>query len=109
MTLSTRINGYIMGWSVARPPGPINAEMIRRGLLPKDRGCGFSSAWPIGLSACTGDFIWAFGASVGAGVLLKSVGIRRVLAIVTLALLLFLAVRFALGACKIYRAHSSVE
>src|SRR6266403_294944 len=94
MTLSALANGYILGWSVAWPPGPINAEMIRRGLLPKDRGGGFWSAWPIGLGACTGDFIWAFGVSVGAGALLNSVEIRRVLAIVSLVLLLFLAVRF---------------
>jgi len=67
MTVSALANGYILGWSVAWPPGPINAEMIRRGLLPKDRGGGFWSAWPIGLGACTGDFIWAFGVSVGAG------------------------------------------
>ena len=100
MTLSALANGYILGWSVAWPPGPINAEMIRRGLLPKDRGGGFWSAWPIGLGACTGDFIWAFGVSVGAGALLNSVEIRRVLAIVSLALLLLLAVRFAIGAWK---------
>ena len=109
MTLSTLANGYILGWSVAWPPGPINAEMIRRGLLPKDRGGGFWSAWPIGLGACTGDFIRAFGVSVGAGALLNSVEIRRVLAIVSLALLFFLAVRFAIGAWKIYRARRSVE
>ncbi len=109
MTLSPLANGYILGWSVAWPPGPINAEMIRRGLLPKDRGGGFWSAWRIGLGACTGDFIWAFGVSVGAGALLNSVEIRRVLAIVSLALLLLLAVRFAIGASKIYRAHRSVE
>jgi len=109
MTLSPLANGYILGWSVAWPPGPINAEMIRRGLLPKDRGGGFWSAWPIGLGACTGDFIWAFGVSVGAGALLNSVEIRRVLAIVSLALLFFLAVRFAIGAWKIYRARRSVE
>ena len=66
MTLGPLANGYILGWSVAWPPGPINAEMIRRGLLPKDRDGGFWSAWPIGLGACTGDFIWAFGISVGA-------------------------------------------
>jgi len=29
MTLSTLINDYIIGWSVAWPPGPINAEMAR--------------------------------------------------------------------------------
>jgi threonine/homoserine/homoserine lactone efflux protein len=109
MTLSTLANGYILGWSVAWPPGPINAEMIRRGLLPKDRGGGFWSAWPIGLGACTGDFIWAFCVSVGAGVLFNSIAVRRGLALVSLALLLFLAARFALGAWKIYRAHRGVE
>jgi threonine/homoserine/homoserine lactone efflux protein len=109
MTLSTLANGYIIGWSVAWPPGPINAEMIRRGLLPKDRGGGFWSAWLIGLGACTGDFIWAFCVSVGAGVLLNSIAVRRALAIVSLALLFFLATRFALGAWKIYCAHRSVE
>jgi threonine/homoserine/homoserine lactone efflux protein len=105
MTLSTLVNGYVLGWSVAWPPWPINAEMIRRGLLPRDRGGGFWSAWPIGLGACTGDFISAFCASVGAGGLLNSVEIWRVLAIVSLALLLFLAAHFAVGAWKIYRAH----
>src|SRR5205085_11990368 len=109
MTLSTLVNGYVLGWSVAWPPGPINAEMIRRGLLPKDRGGGFWSAWPIGLGACTGDFIWAFCVSVGAGALLNSVEIRRVLAIVSLALLLFLAAHFAIGAWRIYRAHRSFQ
>src|SRR5205823_1555174 len=63
MTLSPLANGYILGWSVAWPPGPLNAEMIRRGLLPKDRGGGFWSAWPIGLGARTGDFL--FGHFVG--------------------------------------------
>ena|SRR5438067_10695869 len=85
MTLSALANGYILGWSVAWPPGPINAEMVRRGLLPENRGGGFWTAWPTGLGACTADFICAFAVSVGAGTLLNSVGIRRVLAIVSLA------------------------
>ena len=83
--------------------------MMWRGLLPKERGGGFWSAWPIGLGACTDDFIWAFCVSVGAGVLLNSIAIRRGLAFVSVALLLFLAGRFAWGAWKIYRAHRSLE
>ena len=106
MTLSALANGYIIGWSVAWPPGPINAEMIRRGLLPKDRGGGFWSAWPLGLGACTGDFIWAFCVSVGAGALLGSIAVRRALAVVSLILLLFLAIYFATAAWKIYRAET---
>jgi threonine/homoserine/homoserine lactone efflux protein len=105
MSLNTLANGFILGWSVAWPPGPINAEMIRRGLLPKERGGGFWGAWPIGLGACTGDFLWAFCVSLGAGVLLGSTAIRRGLAIVSLALLLFLAARFALRAWRIHRTH----
>ena len=90
MSLGTLANGFILGWSVGWPPGPINAEMIRRGLLPKERGGGFWGAWPIGLGACTGDFLWAFCVSLGAGALLGSIAIWRGLAIVSLAFLFFL-------------------
>src|SRR5438046_6731831 len=109
MMLSTLVNGYIFGWSAASPPGPINAEMIRRGLLPKDRGSGFWSAWPIGLGACAGDFIWTFCISVGAGALLNSTAIRRALAIISLALLLFLSAHLRILAWQIYRGHRSLE
>jgi threonine/homoserine/homoserine lactone efflux protein len=107
MSLGTLLNGFVLGWSVAWPPGPINAEMIRRGLLPKDRGGGFWAAWPIGLGACTGDFVWAFGVSLGAGALLNSLAVRRSLAVISLALLLFLAAHFAAAAWKIYQTHRS--
>lgn len=109
MTLPTLANGFLLGWSVAWPPGPINAEMIRRGLIPRERGGGFWAAWPLGLGACCGDFIWAFGVSVGAGVLLNSVAIRRALAVLSLLLLLFLAVRFAMAAWKTFQTHRSAE
>lgn len=105
MTLSTLANGFVLGWSVAWPPGPINTEMIRRGLLPRERGGGFWAAWPLGLGACCGDFLWAFGVSLGAGALLGSVHVRRALAVVSLILLLYLATRFAIGAWRIYQTH----
>jgi threonine/homoserine/homoserine lactone efflux protein len=108
MTPSAFANGFLLGWSVAWPPGPVNAEMIRRGLLPKERGGGFWSAWPIGLGACCGDFLWAFCVSIGAGATLNSLTIRRALAFISLALLLFLAVRFAFAAWKIYRSQQAV-
>jgi threonine/homoserine/homoserine lactone efflux protein len=109
MTLSTLLNGLLLGWSVAWPPGPINAEMIRRALLPKKHGGGFAAAWAIGLGACTGDFLWAFAVSLGAGSFLNSVGIRRALAVVSLLLLLFLAVNFARGAWSIYQTHRATD
>src|SRR5438270_12808416 len=101
MSLSALANGFILGW----PPEPINGEMIRRGLLPKERGGGFWGAWPIGLGACTGDFLWAFCVSLGAGALLGSIAIWRGLAILSRAFLCFLAAKFALSAWRIYRTH----
>jgi threonine/homoserine/homoserine lactone efflux protein len=109
MSFGTLVNGYILGWSVAWPPGPVNAEMIRRTLLPKERGGGFWSAWPIGLGACSGDFIWALCVSAGAGALLNAPAVRRTLACVSLALLLFLAGMFAARAWKIFKAHRSAD
>src|SRR4051812_4492766 len=105
MTPATFFNGLLLGWSVAWPPGPINAEMIRRGLLPKERGGGFWAAWPIGLGACCGDFTWAFAVSIGAGAILNSPTVRRALAVVSLILLLFLAAKFAAAAWMIYQTH----
>jgi threonine/homoserine/homoserine lactone efflux protein len=76
--------------------------------MPKEQGGGFWAAWPIGAGACCGDFLWAFCVSIGAGAALNSPVTRRVLAFVSLALLLFLATRFALAAWRIYRSHQAV-
>ena len=52
--LATIGTGLLLGWSVAWPPGPINAEMIRRGLAGRH-----GAALALGLGACSGDFLWA--------------------------------------------------
>src|SRR6266576_6184631 len=101
------LNGFVLGWSVSWPPGPVNAEMIRRGLQPRKHGGGFWPAWIVGIGACVGDFVWAFAVSVGAGTLLNSASIRRVLAVVSLALLLFLAWMFFRSAWRIFHTHRS--
>jgi threonine/homoserine/homoserine lactone efflux protein len=100
MATATLINGFIIGWSVAWPPGPINAEMLRRTLLPRSQGGGFWPAWQLGLGACTGDFLWALAVMLGAGVLLNTPRIRLVLGIVSLVLLLLLAAMFARNAWR---------
>ena len=93
------IKGYLLGWSVAWPPGPINAEMIRRGLTR-----GFWSAWAVGLGACAGDFGWALAVALGAGALLNNLpGLRPVLGMISVALLLFLAWTFGRGAWQVWR------
>ena len=99
-TGATIVNGLVLGWSVAWPPGPINAEMIRRALLPLARGGGFWTAWQLGLGACTGDFIWALGVAAGAGALLASPRLHLALGVISFLLLLFLAFNFARGAWR---------
>jgi threonine/homoserine/homoserine lactone efflux protein len=95
---ATIVNGLILGWSVGWPPGPINAEVIRRALLPRAQGGGFWAAWQLGLGACTGDFIWALGVAACAGALLASPRIHLTLGVISFLLLLFLAFNFARGA-----------
>lgn len=108
LSTATIVNGLVLGWSVAWPPGPINAEMIRRALLPHVQGGGFWAAWQLGLGACTGDFLWALGVAAGAGALLASPRLHLTLGVVSFLLLLFLAFNFARGAWQVAHAHRSV-
>ncbi len=96
--MSTLVNGFVLGWSVAWPPGPVNAEMIRRGLLPQEQGGGFWETWRVGLGACTGDFLWALAVATGAGAVLNKPGVRTMLGTISLMLLLVLAVVFSRAA-----------
>jgi threonine/homoserine/homoserine lactone efflux protein len=96
--MSILFNGFVLGWSVAWPPGPVNAEMIRRGLLPRERGGGFWETWRVGLGACTGDFLWAFAVAAGAGALLNKPGVRVILGVISLLLLLVFAAVFSRAA-----------
>ena len=98
------LKGFVLGWSVAWPPGPINAEMLRRGL---ERG--FLPAWALGLGACTGDFGWAVAVSLGAGALVNVPGVRPALGGLSVALLLFLAWTFGRGAWGAWRASRRTE
>lgn len=108
-SLATIGKGLLLGWSVAWPPGPINAEMIRRALLPRAQGGGFWVAWQLGLGACTGDFCWALAVAAGAGALLSSPRLHLALGIVSFCLLLFLACTFARGAWRAWRAHRAQQ
>jgi L-lysine exporter family protein LysE/ArgO len=102
---ATILNGLVLGWSVAWPPGPINAEMIRRALIPRAQGGGFWTAYQLGLGACSGDFCWALGVAAGAGALLASPRLHLALGLISFSLLLYLAFNFARGAWR--TAHAS--
>jgi threonine/homoserine/homoserine lactone efflux protein len=85
--------GFLLGWSVAWPPGPINAEMIRRGFA-----AGFRPAAAVGLGACAGDALWAILVMTGIGLLIGSA-----------LLLLVLAGLFLSAAWRAWRTRESVS
>lgn len=91
--------GFLLGWSVAWPPGPINAEIARRCLAR-----GFWAGFSLLLGACSGDALWALLVSLGVGTLLTAPVLHRVLGVVSVALLLTLAFLFASGAWRDWRA-----
>jgi threonine/homoserine/homoserine lactone efflux protein len=103
MTLSASLpliaKGLLLGWSIAWPPGPINSEMIRRGLSR-----GFWQAWAVGLGACTGDFLWALAVTLGAGALASVPGVSLALGAISLILLLVLAFVFFRNAWQSWQA-----
>ena len=92
---ATLATGAVLGWSVAWPPGPINAEIVRRGLTH-----GFWSAFAVGLGACSADFLWALAVALGAGAIADLPGVRPALAALSLTLLVFLAWRYLSGAWR---------
>jgi len=90
--------GFLLGWSVAWPPGPINAEIARRCLAR-----GFWAGFGLLLGACSGDALWAILVSLGVGVLFAGPTARIVMGAVSVALLLVLAFLFLRGAWRALR------
>ena len=93
--LALAATGFALGWNVAWVPGPINAEILRRG----GRG-GFGAAFVVGAGASCADFCWALAVSLGAGALAKAEGLRTGLAVVSVVLLAGLAALFLRGAWR---------
>lgn len=84
--------GFLIGLSIACPPGPINLEIFRRALAG-----GFSRGWFVGLGACTGDFLWALLTLTGAAVIANDPRIRLAMGILSAAILLVLGIHLLRG------------
>jgi threonine/homoserine/homoserine lactone efflux protein len=87
------LKGLALGWSVAWPPGPINTEMIRRGLTGR-----FWYTYMVGVGACCGDFMWAVATALGVGFVLQEESVKPILGTVSFLLLLYLSYSFLKGA-----------
>ncbi len=92
---SVFLTGFVLGWSVAWPPGPINAEAIRRGLSRH-----LWQAYAVVLGACFGDALWALLVGFGADWILRLARLQSVLGAITVGLLLALGGFFIRRACR---------
>jgi threonine/homoserine/homoserine lactone efflux protein len=89
--------GFLLGWSVAWPPGPINAEIARRS------GSGrFASGIAVLAGAASADAIWAVAVALGVGLLFTAPLARGAMGVVSIALLLALAFLFLRGAWRAF-------
>ena len=93
--VSLVLYGFLLGWSVAWPPGPINAEIARRCLSR-----GFWAGYGLCLGASTGDALWAILVALGIGVLLNGPAMHLALGIISTALLFALAFLYLRGAWR---------
>jgi threonine/homoserine/homoserine lactone efflux protein len=87
--------GFLLGWSVAWPPGPINAEIARR--------CGSGHFWggiAVLAGASSADALWAVAVALGVGLLFAAPLARVAMGLVSVALLLALAFLFLRGAWR---------
>jgi threonine/homoserine/homoserine lactone efflux protein len=92
-TLPLLATGFLLGWSVAWPPGPINAEIARRCLAR-----GFWAGFGLLLGACSGDALWALLVALGVGVMFTAPPLRVAMGVLSVVLLLLLAGLFLRGA-----------
>ncbi|MEL6819056.1 MAG: LysE family transporter [Pseudomonadota bacterium] len=93
--LSTAIIGFLLGWSVAWPPGPVNMEIVRRGSLH-----GFWAGYSLCLGGVAGDAIWALAIFLGTSALAVILLDSGALIFVSLSILCLLACHYLYQSAK---------
>jgi threonine/homoserine/homoserine lactone efflux protein len=78
--------GIAVGVLYCAPVGPVNLEIVRRGLT-----VGFLAAFLVALGAVIGDSFWAAVGILGSGLLMGSIPLRVVIGFIGVFILLFLA------------------
>jgi len=78
--------GIAVGALYCAPVGPVNLEIVRRGLA-----VGFLAAFLVALGAVIGDSFWAAVGILGSGLLMESLPLRVAIGFIGVLILLFLA------------------
>lgn len=99
LPLDLMTTGFVLGWSVAWPPGPGNAEIARRSLAR-----GFWAGYVVLLGGAIGDSLWALGAALGVGAVRRLAGLHSLLQVGSVVLLTALAAMFVRAAWRGARA-----
>jgi L-lysine exporter family protein LysE/ArgO len=74
LPIELALRGIIVGISLGAPIGPVNVEIVRRGL----RG-GFGSGWMVGIGATTADAIYCMAVIAGLTPLIDQLLVRTIL------------------------------
>ncbi len=98
------VTGFVLGWSVAWPPGPINAEIARRCAAGD-----FRAGIAVLVGASSADALWAVAVALGVGFLFAAPLARTAMGIVSIALLLALAFLFLRGAWRAFAHRPAPE
>lgn len=85
--VSVLLQGTLLGWSVAWPPGPINVEIARRVVSH-----GFRAGFMVGCGAFVGDFLWALLMNTGASIIAQNTTMKAILGVVSIAFLFLIVV-----------------
>jgi len=78
--------GIAVGALYCAPVGPVNLEIVRRGLT-----VGFLAAFLVALGAVIGDSFWAAVGILGSGLLMESIPLRVIIGFTGVLILLFLS------------------
>jgi threonine/homoserine/homoserine lactone efflux protein len=78
--------GIAVGVLYCAPVGPVNLEIVRRGLT-----VGFLAAFLVALGAVIGDSFWAAVGILGSGLLMESLPLRVAIGFIGVLILLFLS------------------
>lgn len=78
--------GIAVGALYCAPVGPVNLEIVRRGLT-----VGFLAAFLVALGSVIGDSFWALAGILGSGLLMGSLPLRVVIGFIGVLILLYLA------------------
>lgn len=96
--------GLIIGIAISIPIGPINVNVISRGLKQ-----GFSNAFAVGLGASVMDFVYCAASMLGLSAIVHKIEVNIIFQAIGFLLLIYLGVRDIRTKAETFRYESEVQ